>query len=390
MRIAFYAPLKAPTHPVPSGDRRVGRLFWQALEQAGHQPFLAATLRTWDDGTRPGRPERLAALGRRLAARLIRRWQGAPPDLWFTYHLYHKAPDWLGPVVAGHFGIPYLVAEASHAPKRATGPLAFGHAAAADAIRRAAVVLAMTSADLACLQPLVRPPARLIRFPPFIDTAPYRAAADRRDRHRAALAAATGLPTDQAWLLAVGMMRAGDKERSYQVLARALTHLADDPRWSLIIVGDGPRRPAVAAGFAALPPGRVRWLGAVAAEPLAAVYAAADLMVWPAINEAYGMALLEAQATGLPVVAGRTGGVPDLVRADRTGLLTPPGDDRAFAAAIAFLLDDPVRRAACGREAIALAAAEHDIVAAGVHLGRIIYDAASADDVWRPSADPFT
>ena len=138
MRIAFYAPLKAPTHPVPSGDRRMARLLMAALEAAGHEVTLACTLRSWDDGRRPGRAERLAALGARCADRLTARWRGTPPDLWFTYHLYHKAPDWIGPAVSRRFGIPYVVAEASHAPKRAAGPWAAGHAAAEAAIRRAA------------------------------------------------------------------------------------------------------------------------------------------------------------------------------------------------------------------------------------------------------------
>src|SRR5213593_2418598 len=100
MRIAFYAPLKPPDHPVPSGDRRVAQLFLDALRLAGHEPFLASRLRTFDGTGHPARQAHLAALGRRTAARLLRHWQempGTAPRLWFTYHLYYKAPDWLGP-----------------------------------------------------------------------------------------------------------------------------------------------------------------------------------------------------------------------------------------------------------------------------------------------------
>ena len=100
MRIAFYAPLKPPNHPTPSGDRRMARLLMAALDHAGHDVALASSFRSWDDGTRPNRHERLADLGARLASRLTRRLHAAPPDLWFTYHLYHKAPDWLGPAVS--------------------------------------------------------------------------------------------------------------------------------------------------------------------------------------------------------------------------------------------------------------------------------------------------
>ena len=105
LRVAFYAPLKAPTHPVPSGDRRMGRLLMRALALGGHDVRLACTLRTRDDARIPNRAERLAALGRGAADLLVRRWRGDPPDLWFTYHLYHKAPDHTGPVVGVAVGI---------------------------------------------------------------------------------------------------------------------------------------------------------------------------------------------------------------------------------------------------------------------------------------------
>ena len=48
MQIAFYAPLKPPDHPVPSGDRRVAQLLWQALQMGGHEPVLASRFRSRD------------------------------------------------------------------------------------------------------------------------------------------------------------------------------------------------------------------------------------------------------------------------------------------------------------------------------------------------------
>jgi glycosyltransferase involved in cell wall biosynthesis len=104
----------------------------------------------------------------------------------------------------------------------------------------------------------------------------------------------------------------------------------------------------------------VRFAGAVPHADLPALYATADLYLWPAINEAYGMAFLEAQAAGLPVVAGRTGGVPAIVADGATGLLTPVGDAAAFAAAVARLLDSPTERARLGVAAAARVAAHHD------------------------------
>ena len=139
MRVAFYAPLKSPDHPVPSGDRRMARAFLALLQDLGHETVLASRFRSLDRTGDPERQRRLAALGARLAAR----YRGSP-QLWFTYHLYHKAPDHLGPAVSRRLGIPYVVAEASVARRRAEGPWAAGYAASLEALAAADLVLAMT------------------------------------------------------------------------------------------------------------------------------------------------------------------------------------------------------------------------------------------------------
>ena len=366
MRIAFYAPMKPPTHPVPSGDRLMARSLMAALRRGGHSVFLASALRTWDAGD-PARQRRLAARAEKTAARLAARWK-APgarrvPDLWFTYHLYHKAPDWLGPPVSRALGIPYAVAEASYAAKQANGPWAEGLEASRHALARADAVFALSEVDAAGLSGHVAP-GRVHRLAPFIDAGPFAAAG----RCRAGDSAnATGGATPPR-LLAVAMMRAGDKLASYRILGRALALLESRP-WTLEVIGAGPAEAAVRA---VLPAGRTRYRGALGPTEIARRIAAADMFVWPAINEAYGLALLEAQAGGLPVVAGASGGVPEIVRDGRTGLLVPPGDAKAFANALASLLDDPRRRARMGREAARNVLENHDIAAAADRLNRVI------------------
>ena len=69
----------------------------------------------------------------------------------------------------------------------------------------------------------------------------------------------------------------------------------------------------VEAAFESAAPGRARFAGELGSGDLAAIYAASDLCVWPAVNEAYGMAMLEAQAAGVPVVSRAVRGVPDVV-----------------------------------------------------------------------------
>ena len=124
------------------------------------------------------------------------------------------------------------------------------------------------------------------------------------------LAARFGLDPQQPWLLAVAMMRADVKRESYLLLADGARPAARSA-WQLLVVGDGPARAEVEAVRG---PGQVGSLRRRAAGGrAAAVYAAADLYVWPAVREAYGLAMLEAQAAGLPVVAGREGGVAEVV-----------------------------------------------------------------------------
>jgi glycosyltransferase involved in cell wall biosynthesis len=162
------------------------------------------------------------------------------------------------------------------------------------------------------------------------------------------------------------MMRADVKLLSYRLLAAALRE-ADDLNWQLLIVGDGEARDEVAALMASFSD-RVRLVGGLSPTALPEIYAAADLYVWPSCNEAYGMALLEAQAAGVPVVAGAEGGVPDIVVDGETGLLTAPRQPAAFAAAVRSLLTDPARRRAMGRAAQAEVLARHDAATARERL----------------------
>jgi glycosyltransferase involved in cell wall biosynthesis len=362
MRVAFYAPLKPPDHPIPSGDRLVARLLVEALRRAGHEVFLASRLRSRDLGD-DRRQARLEALGDRLARRFVERVRPAP-DLWFTYHLYDKAPDWIGPTVAAALGIPYVVAEGSVAASRAGGAWARGQAAVAKALRRADLVVQLNSVDEAGVA-AIRAEVPLLRLRPFLDPGALPAMA--RQPARAALAARLGLDPAPPWLIAVAMMRPGDKLASYRVLGAALSRLMERP-WRLLVVGDGRAAGEVAAALDPLGD-RVARLGALGPCALTEALAAADLCVWPAINEAFGMALLEAQAAGLPVVAGRTGGVPDIVEDGATGLLVPIGDAAAFAASVAALLDDPARRRAMGEAARRCVAERHSVEGAAAALG---------------------
>lgn len=365
MRIAFYAPLKSPDDPVPSGDRLIGRMLIAALQSGGHDVRVVSRLRTFDRTGDRRRQERLARIGSGCQRRVLRRMAatGWRPELWLTYHLYHKAPDWIGPAVAARLAIPYCVAEASSSPRQGAGPWAHGHAAVADALRQAALVLSLNPKDVPGIRPLLGAGGRIVDVAPFIDGAPFRAARGERTCHRARLSEALEIDPGVPWLLAVGMMRAGDKAASYRVLADALGALRDRP-WRLLAIGDGEARGEIEAFFATFGR-RVHWLGRRPTAEVAGVMAASDLMVWPAINEAIGMVFIEAAMAGLPVVAADRPGIAAVVDRDATALLVAEGDAAAFARAVATLLDDPARRSAMGRAAAAWAQERHDVATAG-------------------------
>ncbi len=348
MRIAFHAPLKPADHPVPSGDRTLARGFIALLARLGHRVEIASRFRSLERDGDDAAQRRLIGTAERDARHYIAAArQDGPPDLWFTYHLHHRAPDLVGPRVARALDIPYVVAEPSFAARRADGPWARFHGEAAAALARADGLLCLTARDADGLTPVLPAGVPATVLPPFLDDAWF--------------AAAPPPGNEPPHLVAAGMMRARAKLASFRLLADALRHLGRPVR--LTIAGDGPARAAVEAAFAGIP-GDIRFAGLLEAPALRGLFAQADLMAWPAVGEAFGMALVEAQASGLPVVAGRAGAVAEVGADGETGLLVPPGDAAAFAAALAALMDDAPLRRRLGAAALARARVRHTMAAA--------------------------
>jgi L-malate glycosyltransferase len=118
----------------------------------------------------------------------------------------------------------------------------------------------------------------------------------------------------------------------------------------LVLVGDGPEREGVERLVRALGlESQVALLGEQM--HLGPLFAQADLFLLPSDQESFGLAALEALASGVPVVATDIGGLPEVVRNGETGRLVPVHDPRALAAAVLDLLGDEPRRAAMGRAA---------------------------------------
>ncbi len=342
-----------------------------ALHMAGHSVELASDFRSFEGSGDAARQTALRQEGGAIARSLALRWRAMAkadrPELWLTYHLYYKAPDWLGPRISADLGIPYVISEASYAPKRADGPWAIGHLATQRAIHAAALLLCPTGDDVPGLQLVASATTRITRLPPFLDPAPYRVATQARAAHRSRFCVAHGLSAGAVWIVVVAMMRHGDKLASYRVLASVLRRLIDLP-WELVVAGDGPARGEIQAMLESAAPGRARFLGECGADTMAAIYAASDLSVWPAVNEAYGMAMLEAQAAGIAVVSCAVRGVPDVVCDGRTGLLAAPGDVQELANLVRRLLLDPPYRVGMGRAAAQFVDAERSVERAAGRL----------------------
>ena len=351
MTIAFYAPLKSPKHPVPSGDRAMARAILAALEYGGFAVSLVSELRIYDTSGDVGEQARLASAAKLEVARLLSDPAASLWRAWVTYHNYYKAPDLIGPAVCDALGIPYFQVESTRARKRLSGPWAeFAHAAEA-ASDAAHTIFYVTQRDAETLRRDAPDGQTLIHLPPFL--------------------ARAAMPPESARtgpMLSVGMMRPGDKLASYRLIADTLAHLPQGLDWALEIAGDGPVRAEVADIMSSFGK-RVTLLGALDAAPLEKAYARASLFFWPGVNEAFGLVYLEAQAAGLPVVTQDRPGVCDVVYGRHPD---PQEGPKAMAHQIAHLLSNDIERNQTGRAARNMVVSRHLIGAAAAKLKSVL------------------
>jgi len=139
-------------------------------------------------------------------------------------------------------------------------------------------------------------------------------------------------------------------------------------RVRLLIIGDGPLRRQLHALTTSLGMrDRVEFLGAVPHVAVLSWMRKAAMLVLPGVRtatgreEGLGMVLLEAAATGLPIVGSRVGGIPECMLEGKTGFLVPERDEDALARRMAELLEDPVRRLRMGAAGRALVEDRFDI-----------------------------
>ncbi len=139
------------------------------------------------------------------------------------------------------------------------------------------------------------------------------------------------------------------KEKNMHLLADAFTRLSRNrPDVRLVVVGDGPYLKAMQQTMEGLP---CYFTGYVHGEKLAELYASADIFVFPSTTDTFGNVVLEAQASGLPVIVTDSGGPCENMLHDRTGLVVPADDAGTLLEAMRTLVDDMPRARAMGRAA---------------------------------------
>jgi glycosyltransferase involved in cell wall biosynthesis len=176
-------------------------------------------------------------------------------------------------------------------------------------------------------------------------------------------------------VLSVGRL---DAEKNPLLLADVIAQLrARDPRWRLVVAGDGPLRTALEQRLRALGvEGSVQLLGEVANGPdLWSLYRASTVFLHVSLTEGLPQVLFEAQAAGLPIVATAVGGVPAALHGGRTGLLVRPGDAAACASALERLAGDGALRERLIDEG--LRAVEHDTLEAQLERLATFFEAAA-------------
>lgn len=267
-----------------------------------------------------------------LVARLSRVIRAYAPDLVHVHS--RRGGDWFGGLAARLSGVPCVLTRRVDNPEKPW--------VAALKYRLFDRVVAISEAVVAALEASgAKVTPALIRS--AVDPAAVACDCDR-DAFRAGFDIPAGAPV-------LGMVAQFIPRKGHETLLEVLPIvLRQDPDTHVVLFGQGPlqediRRSASLQGVDS----RVRFAGF--RTDMERLYACLDVLVHPAREEGLGVALLQAGAAAVPVVACRAGGIPEVIVHGETGLLVPPGDVRGLAEAICRLIEFPEQRRAMGTAA---------------------------------------
>jgi glycosyltransferase involved in cell wall biosynthesis len=323
---------------------------FSALRARGHEIEVVSRLNVHDVWR--GRISLRALIGEAIAIR--RRMKRFSPDAWLVYNASRTYPDPFGwwqrssryVLLGAHSW------QSRKVPRRWRWILAFAHRRS---LRRADWVTAARPNTAERLRRRGVSAERLSVLPPAV-AAPERVPTQREARRR------RDLPLDEPLVLCISRFtELGSKERKTEIVLQLLASLATlRERPLLVIVGDGPGRAEIeerASGI--LPEGRVKLFSAVPNEDLVWFYAACDLYAYPDMIDVPRLSVLEAQASGRPVLTMRTPSAELTVADGRTGILADDVTD--FSRQLASLAGDRVRCERMGRAARDYVTSRHSI-----------------------------
>lgn len=210
-------------------------------------------------------------------------------------------------------------------------------------IRTCDAYVAVSEPTAEVARKLDRAPAKLLRvIPNGIDTDFYAHDADKRFEIRKQLGISEGA-------LVLGTVGRLVPEKNQLLLVEAAKPLLGQGV-HLVIAGEGPERRAIESAISDSMRAFVHLTGA--RDDIPALLSAFDVFVLSSSTEGLPLAVPEAMAASLPVVATNVGGLPTVVRDQKTGLLVPPRDKNALFIAMQSLLSDEARRREFGKEAV--------------------------------------
>jgi len=354
MNIAYYMPFKPMGHRNPSGDLVTGTELFNHLAR-NNRILPVSRLRCRWIYYHP-----LLLLRFLLEKkRILRKYRTNPPDIWFSYHSYYKAPDLLGYHCSKKLNIPYVIFQGIYSTRRRkklkTLP---GFILNRKILLAADRVFTNKKKDLKNLRRLL-PEERLSYIAPGIHPEKFIYCEKSRDELRTKLNC-----RNKTVILTAAMFRPGVKtEGISQVIHSCAELLTENPGIVLWIVGDGSCRRELERKAEELLPGKAWFSGRVERNELYRYYSGADIFAFPGINESLGMVYLEAQSCRLPVVALADWGGGEAVIHNRTGLLSPAAEKPTFTANMEKLLQNPKLRNRLGREGEAHIRSHHNLSA---------------------------
>lgn len=353
MDITYYMPFKPPDHQNPSGDLITGLELREFLMNQGHRVELASTARSRWIYWRP--VDYLKIIKER--ATICAAQRRTPADLWLTYHSYYKAPDLLGPACSKTLQIPYVIFQGIYSTKRRRSLKTLpGFLLNRAALLAADLVVTNKNKDRKNLLRLL-PEQRVLYVAPGLSPDQFSFDAEARKILRKAWNAG-----ESPVILSTAMLRPGVKSEGIRQVINSCQALHKSGQdLVLIIVGDGRNREELEQQARQKLGSHCQFVGRVPRQELYRYYSGADLFAFPGIEESLGMVYLEAQSTGLPVVAFKDWGASEAVLDGQTGILTPAAQPQLFTEAIGTLSNNADLRKRLGRQAREHVVNNHDL-----------------------------